>query len=138
MVNNWLYAVIVKFTHAVSPQHEVSWNLYLKNEGSSLRERSDFNKGVNPSQSVIIEGLQRMTEKERDSLLKKIEIAQFVTYEEMSFTKYKELVKLEERHGVSLGEAYAGDNACKDFVRAIDGAMKDCTKENLILQILLG
>ena len=103
-----------------------------------MRERSDFNKGVNPSQSVIIECLQRMTEKESDSLLKKIEIAQFVTYEEMSFTKYKELVKLEERHGVSLGEAYARDNACKDFVRAIDGAMKDCTKENLILQILLG
>ena len=53
MGNNWLYAVIVKSTHAVSPQHKVSWNLYLKNEGLSLREHSDFNKGVNPSQSVI-------------------------------------------------------------------------------------
>ena len=53
MGNNWLHAVIVKFTLAVSLQHEVSWNLYLKNEGLSLRERSDFNRGFNPSQSVI-------------------------------------------------------------------------------------
>ena len=62
-----------------------------------------------------------MTEKDRDSLLKKIEIAQFGTYEETSLTKYKELVKLEEQHGVSLGEAHAWDDACKDFVNAIDG-----------------
>ena len=87
MGNNWLYAVIVKSTHAVSPQHKVSWNLYLKNEGLSLREHSDFNKGVNPSQSVIIESLQRMTEKESHSLLKKIEIAQFGTCKRNIFYK---------------------------------------------------
>ena len=39
--------------HAVSLQHEVSWNLYLKNEGLSLREHSGLNKGVNPSQRVF-------------------------------------------------------------------------------------
>ena len=72
-----------------------------------------------------------MSEKEQSSLLKKIEVAHFVAYEEMAFTKYEKLIKLEERHGVPLGEAYGGDNACKNFVRAINGAMEDELKTKL-------
>ena len=64
-------------------------------------------------------------------VMKKIDIAHFVTFEEMAFTKYKKLLRLEERHGVTLGEAYGGDDACKDFVRAINGAMEDELKEKL-------
>ena len=72
-----------------------------------------------------------MSERERVSLLKKIDIAHFVAFEEMAFTKYKKLVKLEDRHGVTLGEAYGGDDACKNFVRAINGAVKDKLKGKL-------
>ena len=117
--------------HAESDQHKLSWELFLKDEGLDLQTRSGISKHADASQAVIIEGLQKMSEAERASMLKKIEIAHFVTYEEMAFTKYKKLVKLEERHGVSLGESYGGDDACKHFVRGINGAMEDKLKMKL-------
>ena len=117
--------------HAESDQHKLSWELFLKNEGLDLQTRSAISKNVDASQAVIIEGLQKMSEAERTTLLKKIEIAHFVAYEEMAFTKYKKLVKLEERHGVSLGKSYGGDDACKQFLRGINGAMEDELKMKL-------
>ena len=117
-------------SHAESDQHKVSWDLFLKDEGLDLQKRSAISKDVDPSQAVIIEGLQNMSEKERSSLLEKIEVAHFVAYEEMAFTKYEKL-KLEKRHRVPLGEAYGGDNACKNFVRAIHGAMEGELKTEL-------
>ena len=75
--------------HAESDQHKLSWELFLKDEGLDLQTRSAISKNADASQAVITEGLQKMSEAERASMLKKIEIAHFVTYEEMAFTKYK-------------------------------------------------
>ena len=108
--------------HAESDQHKLSWNLFLKDEGLGLHDRSALSKQCDTDQSVIVDGLQKMSDQERSSLLKKIEVAQFVAYEGMAFTKFNKLIKLEERRGVHLGEAYGGKDACKNFVRAIAGA----------------
>ena len=48
-----------------------------------------------------------------------IEIAYVVAKEEMPFTKFVPIAKLEKRHGVELGQTYLNDHACADFVDTI-------------------
>lgn len=43
----------------------------------------------------------------------------------MPFTTYPHLCRLEEKHGIELGQTYRNDKACKDFVVAISQQFKD-------------
>ena len=45
--------------------------------------------------------------------------------------KFKQILKLEERHGVHLGDSYRGDGACKMFLQAINDTMADELKVKL-------
>ena len=49
----------------------------------------------------------------------------------MAFTKFKQILKLEERHGVHLGDSYRGDGACKMFLQALNDTMADVLKVKL-------
>ena len=51
--------------------------------------------------------------------MQKFDIAYFVAFEQLSFTKYSGLCELETRHGVDLGSAYFHNNACMEFTHYI-------------------
>ena len=72
-----------------------------------------------------------MSDVEKSALMKKIDVAYFVVKEEMAFTKYKEILKLKERHGVKFNDAYRLDDACKMFVHAINDSIADELKAKL-------
>ena len=58
-------------SHSESDQHGVSWDLFLKDEGYSVHERSVMSKELDKYQSVIVDGLLKMSDAERSSLMKK-------------------------------------------------------------------
>ena len=88
-------------------------------------------KKLDKNQAVLVDGFQKMREVEKSALMKKIDVAYFVVKGEMAFTKYKEILKLEERHGVQFKEAYRLDDACKMFVHAINDSIADELKTKL-------
>ncbi|CAB4034812.1 zinc finger 862-like, partial [Paramuricea clavata] len=61
----------------------------------------------------------KLNENEKVRVKKLIEIAYVVAKEEMPFTKFVAIAKLEKRHGVELGQTYLNDHACADFVDTI-------------------
>ena len=63
--------------------------------------------------------------------MKKTDITYFVVKEEMAFTKYKKILKLEERHGVQFNDVYQLDDACKMFVHVINDSIADKLKTKL-------
>ena len=56
----------------------------------------------------------------------------------MAFTKYKVILKLEERHGVHFNDAYRLDDACKLFVHAINDSIADELKTKLCNSKFIG
>ena len=54
-----------------------------------------MSKELDKNQSVIVDGLLKMSDAERSSLMKKIDVAYLVAREEMLFTKFKQILKLE-------------------------------------------
>ena len=50
-----------------------------------------MSKELDKNQSVIVDGLLKMSDAERSSLMKKIDVAYFVAREEMAFTKFKQI-----------------------------------------------
>lgn len=60
-----------------------------------------------------------LNENERARVKKLIEIAYVVVKEEMPFSKFVPIAKMEKRHGVELGQTYLNDHSCADFVHAI-------------------
>ena len=74
--------------HAESDQHKKACDLYLKEEGCSISERSALTKKLDKDQAVLIDRFQKMSEVEKSALMKKINVTYFVVKEEMVFTKY--------------------------------------------------
>ena len=100
-------------------------SLFQKEEGCSISERSAMTKKLDENQAVLVDGFQKMSEFEKFALMKKIDVAYFVVKEEMAFTKYKEIFKLEERHSVQFNDVYRLDDACKMFVHATNDSIAD-------------
>ena len=47
-----------------------------------------------------------------EQVKQKLEVAYFISKEEMAFTKYPAVLKLEEMNGVDVGSAYRNDMSC--------------------------
>ena len=88
-----------------------------------------------------------MSEKDKDLLRVKFDIAHFVATQQLSFTNYPVLCQLEKEHGVDVGMAYCNQNAEKTFChfiaeskRAELGGLKNLFSFQflwMVLQILL-
>ena len=67
----------------------------------------------------ITKAFSKIGEQERSRLKVKFEIAYFVAFEKMAFTKYPKLCQFEALHGVDLGTNYRNDVVYKTFCHFI-------------------
>ena len=67
----------------------------------------------------IVKVLTQMSEKDKDMLRVKFDIAHFVATQQLSFTNYPVLCQLENKHGVDVGMAYCNQNTGKTFCHFI-------------------
>ena len=76
--------------------------------------------GAGPSSyDPIAQAFNTLTEQERGVLRCKFDIAHFVAVENLPFTKYSKICKLESHHGIQIGNVYTNDNAGKEMVHFI-------------------
>ena len=67
----------------------------------------------------IAMALYTLDEGEKVKLRHKFDIAYFIAREKLSFRKYPQLVKLEAKHGVSIGTNYITETAAMEFTHYI-------------------
>jgi len=92
--------------HAESEPHKKAYDLHLKGQGLSIRQRSEVIETSNPNSGGVVRGLDAMKQKDFEKTKKKFETMYFVIKEELPITKFAKILELEERHGVILGNAY--------------------------------
>ena len=71
------------------------------------------------SYAPIAKALCKLSDKDKEQLRHKFDIAYFVAQEKLSFRKYPRLCELEARHGVAIGSAYTNEIAGKTFTHYI-------------------
>ena len=67
----------------------------------------------------IVKVCIQMSEKDKDMLRVKFDIAHFVATRQLSFTNYPVICQLENKHGLDVGMAYCNQNAGKTFCHFI-------------------
>ena len=89
--------------HAAGEPHKKAYYLHLKEQGLSIRQRSEVS---NPNSGSMLHGLDVLKQMILKKTKKKFETMYFVVKEELPITKFSKILELEERHGVELGNAY--------------------------------
>ena len=84
--------------HAEGEPHKKAYDLHLKEQGLSIRQRSEVS---NPNSGGVLRGLDIMKQ-DFEKTKKKFETMYFVVKEELPITKFSKILELEERHGVEL------------------------------------
>lgn len=69
-----------------------------------------------PCQRTLEDGFSRLNETQLGQTMKKFDIAYFVAKKELPFAVYEDLIALEKRHGVDLGDVYNNRKQCAEFV----------------------
>ncbi len=120
--------------HARSDQHVHALNL--------LRRESSRTQGQSFLQSTVIgKALSSLSESEKAKLRCKFDVAFFIAKEKLSFKKYPQLLKLEARHGISLGTTYMSEVSCREFTHYIAECMRqhitNCTSTSNFFSLLL-
>ena len=110
------YKMSVIEEHAKSGQHLMAMNLFLKSKRTPLIEHTKTLSAVNPANTDIITGLAVMDKKDVERTKRKFEVAYFVAKQQLSMTKYTEILELENIHGVDIGQAYQTDWHCSTFI----------------------
>lgn len=90
-------------------------NLYLKDKGKSLQERANMMDG-DAQQKRITSAIASMQVHDFALRKSKFEVAYFIAKEELPLSKYSQLLKLHEKHGVAVGIAYCSDINCGTFI----------------------
>ena len=88
--------------HAEGEPHKKAYDLHLKEQGLSIRQRSEVS---NPNSGGVLRGLDVMKQKDFEKTKKKFETMYFVVKEELPITKFSKILELEERPGVEHGNA---------------------------------
>ena len=96
--------------HAESDSHKHAMKLYYKAQDPGRVEDKPAN------QRSLLESLNIGDERTKSQIKKKFEVAYFCAKEEMSFHKYPAILKLEEMHGVDVGQAYRDRKNCAEFI----------------------
>lgn len=119
--------------HARGEPHERALDLHLKEEKSqSATERAKAMGSLNTSgQQLITSGIANMQASDHAKTKTKFEIAYFIAKEELPLSKYPQLLKLEEKHGVDIGTAYRNDMSCNVFISHIAEVLASDLREKL-------
>ena len=81
-------------------------------------------------QTPIGRSVTEIGTKEKERISKLTEIAYFIAKEELPFAKFANIIGLEKRHGVDLGETYMNKPGCSEFIRCISKVFtEDLIKE---------
>lgn len=78
----------------------------------------------------VLNLLENLQPEVRTRMCKLFDVAYEVAKLEIPFTKYKALIEMETKHGVSLGKAYSNHRACQRFIIEIGRTMVDEMKAN--------
>ena len=104
--------------HSTTKCHEHAYRLYL-NELKSCGKRVDnlhnpFKPAVD--QSTLPDSFRKLSKTQEEQAIKKFEIAYLIAKKALPFTIFEDLVELEKRHGVDVGNAYSTRQQCGEFV----------------------
>ena len=111
--------------HCDGLPHRTALSYYFKEKNREYVEEREAKQL--PLSASFLAGDQRTTEQVK----KKFEVAYFVAKEEMAFKKYPSILKLEEMHGVDIGNAYRNDISCGDFVDYVGKGMRNSLSQKL-------
>ncbi len=104
--------------HAATKCHQHAYNLYIKDLTSKGELSSNMENPLRPqpSQRTLEDGFSKLNETQLEQTIKKFDIAYFVSKKELPFTVYEDLISLEKRHGVDLGDVYNNRKQCGEFI----------------------
>ena len=86
--------------------------------GSSTRPEKVIHEV--PTYSAIGSGIRKMTEKEREALIKLYEIVHGIVVKGGAFTDFEDLIELEKLHRVKFQSGlYENESGCKDSIKSI-------------------
>ena len=95
--------------HAVSAQHKICFNKYAKDKGLDLMEVTE--KYLEEGQKNITQSFAKTSEKEKELIRHRIEVAYFSARKEISLARFERLIVLEKHHGLSLhGHTYQNNS----------------------------
>ncbi|CAB3979843.1 zinc finger 862-like [Paramuricea clavata] len=104
--------------HAATKCHRHAYDLYIKNLTSKGELSSNMENPLrpHPSQRTLEDGFSKLNETQLEQTIKKFDIAYFVAKNELPFTVFEDLITLEKRHGVDLGDVYNNRKQCGEFI----------------------
>ena len=87
-----------------------------------------------PTDSAIFRSLQKMNDKDRETVTKLHDIAFYVALHNLQFTQCEQLINLEKLHNVPFSGAYENETACRNFILdTSDYLFEENTKKKLDL-----
>ena len=102
--------------HAASKCHQHAYELYIKGLKGEASTNADNCLRPASNQRTLEDGFTRLNEIQLEQTIKKFDIAYFVAKQELPFAIYEDLIALEKRHGVDLGDVYENRKQCAEFV----------------------
>ena len=100
----------------------------LKTHGSSKEHIFCVTRKENeqhPDQAPIQRVINRLTKESEGQMSALVTIAYVVASENMAFTKFTPLCKMQKKLGTDLGQLYQNEKACRAFVTSIAGVEED-------------
>ena len=83
-------------------------------------KQKEINAKTPLAQTPIVKAVTLMDTQTEQRMCRLFDIAYTIAFEELPFTYYPLLIKLEQKHGMDLGVRYANDKACASFVGEIN------------------
>lgn len=118
--------------HATGEPHKRALELYLKERGTSANERADKMSAFTSSgQQLVTTGIANMRASDLAETKVKFETAYYIAKDELPLSKYPGLLNLEERHGVTVGNAYRNIVSCSEFITSISDELENQLKKKL-------
>ena len=84
-----------------------------------------------PGETSMAKSIVKSVEKSSELFETLFNTAYYIALENESFAKFPELLKLQSKNGVKIGENYINDKACRQFCISCSEVLKDEVIENL-------
>ena len=89
---------------------------HLKYKYVLLNERANLLSSVHFANTDIVLGISMLEKNDLAKTRCKFEVMYFVAKQQLPMTKYEELLKFEQMHGIDIGPAYLTDQYCGIFI----------------------
>ena len=110
--------------HATKSKHHLkAYNLYLKSKGVSVDMSKALPSAV-PKNTDIMSGIAQMDQKDLERTRKKFEVAYFIAKHQLPIVTYTDFLKLEQKHGVDIKDAYQNRVSGGTFIEYIGDDLK--------------